>query len=242
MRHHWLFIFCKSQTATYTFHALWMTIAIRVCKLCEKYMQWTATLSETINLISSIPNHNDDGIINASIASRQVTGILVTGTADNPVIYATSSDPRASVSLDVNLDTNSGILSRLTFDGSSWSKVDLIRGLPRSEELHSTNGLALSPDGTKLYIAQGGNTDNGAPSQLFSYLPEYALAAAILEVDLTALIKFLIKFGHTATESRAFTNMICRPLTIRRFQTTAPLEMRRPLVLMWEAPSVATMG
>lgn len=48
---------------------------------------------ETITLVKNIPNHNDDGTL-ASVSNRQVTGILVTGTADNPVLYVTSSDPR----------------------------------------------------------------------------------------------------------------------------------------------------
>ena len=47
--------------------------------------------------------------------------------------------------------------------------------------------MVLSADGTKLYLAQGGNTNNGAPSDFFSNTPEYALAAAMLEIDLVAL-------------------------------------------------------
>ena len=149
--------------------------------------QWSAVQAETLSLIKNIPNHNDDGSLNTSITDRQVTGILVTGTAANPVIYVTSSDPRIGEFGDVNLDTNSGILSKLTWDGSNWSKVDLIRGLPRSEENHSPNGMVLSADGTKLYLAQGGNTNSGAPSDFFSNAPEYALTAATLEIDLVAL-------------------------------------------------------
>ncbi len=42
----------------------------------------------------TIPNHNDDGSLNPARPSRLVTGILVTGTAANPVIYVASSDPR----------------------------------------------------------------------------------------------------------------------------------------------------
>ena len=56
---------------------------------------------------------------------------------------------------------------------------DLVRGLPRSEENHASNGLALDPVNNKLYIAQGGNTNMGAPSNNFALLPEYALSAAI---------------------------------------------------------------
>ncbi|MDM0034202.1 malectin domain-containing carbohydrate-binding protein, partial [Variovorax sp. J22P271] len=149
--------------------------------------QWSAVQAQTLSLVKSIPNHNDDGSLNTSLTDRQVTGIQVAGTAANPVIYVTSSDPRIAESGDLNLDTNSGILSKLTWNGASWTKVDLIRGLPRSEENHSPNGMVLSADGTKLYLAQGGNTNNGAPSSFFSNTPEYALAAAVLEIDLVAL-------------------------------------------------------
>src|SRR5262245_30269139 len=88
---------------------------------------WTATPSQTINLIQNFPNHNDDGALNSSVTDRQVTGFLVTGTATNPVIYVTSSDPRiAQGTGDSNLDTNSGILSQLTWTGAGWTKIDLI--------------------------------------------------------------------------------------------------------------------
>jgi N-acetylneuraminic acid mutarotase len=151
---------------------------------------YTATATETISLVHDIPNHNDDGALNTNVVGRQVTGILVTGTAANPVLYVTSSDPRSgggAAGTDSNLDTNSGILSRLTWTGSTWVKLDLVRGLPRSEENHSSNGLALDPATNTLYIAQGGNTNMGAPSNNFALLPEYALSAAILSVNLTAI-------------------------------------------------------
>ena len=38
-----------------------------------------------------------------------------------------------------------------------------MRGLPRSEENHSANGLQLDPETNTLYLAQGGNTNMGAP-------------------------------------------------------------------------------
>jgi hypothetical protein len=150
---------------------------------------YTVTATEKINSIKSIPNHNDDG--NVSFTSgRLVTGLLVTGTAQNPILYVVSSDPRIGAGpsgSDLNLDTNSGILSRLTWTGSQWDKLDLVRGLPRSEENHTANGMALDEATNTLYIAQGGNTNMGAPSNNFALLPEYALAAAILSVDLDAI-------------------------------------------------------
>ena len=86
-------------------------------------------------VVQSIQNHNDDGTLN-SIQARQVTGFVVAGTAANPVLYISSSDPRISNNGEVNLDTNSGIVTRVTWNGSEWEAVDIIRGLPRSEENH----------------------------------------------------------------------------------------------------------
>ena len=134
-------------------------------------------------VVKSIQNHNDDGSP-SSTSNRQVTGLVVTGTASNPILYVSSSDPRIATNQDSNLDTNSGVVTRVTWTGTEWEAVDIIRGLPRSEENHSVNGMVLSPDGTKLYLTVGGNTNNGAPSQFFAYTGEYALSGTVLEIDL----------------------------------------------------------
>ena len=100
---------------------------------------YAVTSTETIDLVQHIANHDDDGSFNAAFTTRQVTGILVAGTAADPVLYVSSSDPRigAGPTLgDTGLDTNSGVISRLTFVDGAWEKVDLVRGLPRSEENH----------------------------------------------------------------------------------------------------------
>jgi hypothetical protein len=149
---------------------------------------YSVTATETITVIKNIPNHDDDGTQPDTIlTNRLVTGIAVTGTAASPVIYVSSSDPRmgGSAGTDSNVDTNSGIVSRLTKTASGWDKVDLVRGLPRSEADHAPNGLFLS--GGKLYLAVGGNTNMGARSNNFALLPEYALSAAILEIDLSSI-------------------------------------------------------
>jgi hypothetical protein len=151
---------------------------------------YQVTATQTITSIKDIVNHNDDGTLAPSVTERLVTGLYVTGTAQNPVIYVTSSDPRIGAGgsgTDLNLDTNSGILSRLTWNGTAWVKLDLVRGLPRSEENHAPNGIAIDHDTNILYIAQGGLTNMGAPSNNFAYLPEFALSAAILSVDLNAI-------------------------------------------------------
>ncbi len=138
-------------------------------------------------VIRSITNHDDNGDINLAIQDRQTTGMLVTGTAENPVIYFASSDPRIAYGPDSGLDTNSGVLTKVSWSGTEWEAVDLIRGLPRSEENHSINGMVIDPDTGFMYLVTGGNTNHGAPSGLFGYTAEYALSGAILEIDLPTL-------------------------------------------------------
>jgi hypothetical protein len=152
--------------------------------------RYAATASETIDLVRSMPNRDDNGALNPSVDTRQVTGILVNGTAASPRIYVVSSDPRVGAGgfgVDLELDTNSGVLSRLTKTAGSWQKTDLVRGLPRSEENHAGNGLAIDPATNSLLIAYGGNTNKGAPSHNFALLPETALSGAILSVDLDSI-------------------------------------------------------
>ncbi|WP_375436405.1 hypothetical protein, partial [uncultured Hymenobacter sp.] len=135
---------------------------------------YTVTATEEITLINSIPNHSDNGQLSPDVTTRQVTGILVTGTSNSPVLYVSSSDSRiGGPEGDLNLDTNSGIVSRLTRSGSSWIKVDLVRGLPRSEENHSVNGMQLDAQTNTLFLAVGGHTNAGSPSTNFAYTPEY---------------------------------------------------------------------
>jgi hypothetical protein len=152
--------------------------------------RYVATATETLSQVRAIDNHDDNGERNTSVTTRQVTGLLVTGSAASPQVYVASSDPRIGAGgfgVDLNLDTNSGVLSRLTKTGGSWQRTDLVRGLPRSEENHAGNGLALDPATGKLLIAYGGNTNKGAPSHNFALLPEVALSGAVLSVDLAAI-------------------------------------------------------
>jgi N-acetylneuraminic acid mutarotase len=157
---------------------------------------YTVTQTEIINLVKQIKNHDDDGSLNTYINSRQITGILVTGTAAFPKLYVSSSDPRIGGAAgnsgplgdgDSNLDTNSGIVSLLIWTGSAWDKTDLVRGLPRSEENHAVNGLALDAVSNQLYLAVGGHTNAGSPSVNFAKITEYALSACILKIDLNQL-------------------------------------------------------
>ena len=146
--------------------------------------------TESIGSLVDLPNHDDDGRENPTVVGRQLTGIEVAGSADRPVIYAVTTDPRMGggpSGLDLPLDTNSGVLSRLERDGTAWRRTDLVRGLPRSKENHAGNGLILDAARSRLFLAQGANTNNGAPSKHFAFIPEYALSGAILSIDLAAI-------------------------------------------------------
>ena len=148
---------------------------------------YTVTDTEVITAVQDIPNHDDDGTYNPNVGNRQVTGLTVEGTASTPVIYVTSSDPRIGAGgshTDIGLDTNSGVVSRLTQTDTGWDHDMLVRGLPRSEENHATNGIQYDAATNTLYVAQGGHTNKGAPSDNFALTPEYALSAAVLSIDL----------------------------------------------------------
>ncbi|SEA85180.1 malectin domain-containing carbohydrate-binding protein [Rubrimonas cliftonensis] len=174
--------------------------------------QFHVTGSVTVDLIKgSIQNHNDNGTQNAG-AKRQVTGIDVTQQFDangDPVVidgkpavtmYVTSSDSRIGAGgggNDANLDTNSGVITMLTQTGpDSWTAIDIVRGLTRSEENHATNGLEVIQEidaatgkllSERIIVAAGGNANTGAPSNNFAGQQEQPLSAAILEIDLTML-------------------------------------------------------
>lgn len=149
---------------------------------------YVVTSTEVIGLINAMPNFNDDtGNRNLNVFQRQVTGLLAAGTAAQPMLYVCHSDPRQGAGTtgdDKNLDTNSGIISRLSWNGTQWEKVDLVRGLPRSEENHAINGIHFSPTGDSLFVTCAGFTNAGGPSNNFAYISETALSAAILSVDL----------------------------------------------------------
>lgn len=161
--------------------------------------------TETLLDVENIPNHNDDGTSNAGVDQREATGIVVGGTASNPVVYVGSSDERVGgPSGDKNLDTNSGVITRLTWVGNGiddpsgyWDVVDIVRGLPRSEENHANNGMELWGD-DYLLVASGGFTNGGAPSTKFAFITEYSLAAAVLAVDLNMLESMPIQTDPTS--------------------------------------------
>ena len=107
---------------------------------------------------------------------QQMTGIAFDPTAASPVkIYASRREPSAT-------DGFEGRVS--TFTAPSWTRQDVITGLPNSSPYsnHYTNGLAFDNTG-KLYIAQGSDTDAGLAGPNY---PETPLSAAILRADIHA--------------------------------------------------------
>jgi hypothetical protein len=167
---------------------------IKIYTISKSGNNYTVTNTQSVTLIQDMQNHNDNAADynynNSGYKARQITGILVVGTASNPVMYVASSDARIGGGGNANdeqQDTNSGTISRLTWNGSAWSKVDIIRGLPRSEEAHAPNGMQLDETTNTLYVSSGGNTNAGGPSNNFVFTCEYALSGAILKIDMNVI-------------------------------------------------------
>ncbi|MEM9897743.1 MAG: hypothetical protein AAF742_00010 [Pseudomonadota bacterium] len=181
---------------------------------------------ELNTLVKQIPNHNDDGS-NAGASVRQVTGIDVTLQYDDNgdpvtingepgvVMYVTSSDNRIGAGgggNDANIDTNSGVITRLTQTDTGWEAVDIVRGLARSEENHATNGLEVIQEldgsgkliGERLIVANGGNANTGAPSNNFAGQQEQPYSAAILEVDLLKIKAIESSEGTKIDDGRTY--------------------------------------
>jgi hypothetical protein len=166
--------------------------------------------SETIDVVRQIPNYNDDGSPAAGVTGRLITGLVVTGTAENPIIYVSNSDPRF---YDGDVDTKSGQIARITRVNGVWVRHDVVRGLPRSKADHSNEGLALLRDenGTltnMLLHSVGGFTNRGGPSASFLNEPEVALSAAVLSIDLDAIGETTYDIPSLDDEDRANTGAV----------------------------------
>jgi hypothetical protein len=167
---------------------------IKIYTINKSGNSYSVTNTQTVTLIHDMQNHNDNGADynynNSGYKARQITGIMVLGTAANPVMYVASSDARIGGGGDANdeqLDTNSGTISKLSWNGSAWEKIDLIRGLPRSEEAHAPNGMHLDAATNTLYVSSGGITNAGGPANNFVFTCEYALSGAILKIDMNVI-------------------------------------------------------
>lgn len=102
-------------------------------------------------------------------------------TAEDPVLWITHSGAPLTNSADWL-----GKISRLSGAGLD-SITDYVIELPRSTRDHMTNGIAFGPDGA-LYVCQGSNTAMGAPNAQWGNRPERLLSAAVLRVDVDAIL------------------------------------------------------
>jgi len=146
-----------------------------------------ATAVQVIETIYNYPNTNDDGSPATGVNGRQLIGILFdpASTPSNMILYVSHSDPRYGYNSDTTsqkINTRSGTISKLVSTNNFATSTDIIKGLPRSRENHSTNSIVWGPDGW-MYISSSSNTNNGAPSAHFSNLAEYYLSAAILRAN-----------------------------------------------------------
>jgi glucose/arabinose dehydrogenase len=150
-------------------------------------------------------------------ATKQVTGSEVIASGLNTVLglaFDPASPPGAPVLYASRFEPSGtpgfrGAVSRFT--GPSWTRQDVITGLPDSAPCnnHFTNGVAFAPDG-RLLIAQGSSTNAGIADPPFGsidcypgsaetgYFPETPLSAAILAADVHEP-----QFNGTVTHSPA---------------------------------------
>ena len=208
---------------------------------------WSVTSRDDVGIVQDIPNHDDEGRYEPGVNNRQVTGAVTTvDDFGNVMLYVTSSDPRIAVGNDTFLDTNSGVISRLTqvvdgtgtpiLDGNGdaqWERLDLVRGFPRSEENHAINGLehVVKLNGDRmLLVTVGGSTNAGAQGNNFSYTPEYFYSGSIVAVDLEALD--VIETGAGPTDyipaPRGDPPLPVRPAHARRPHAGQRRQRRRP--------------
>ncbi|MDX6556316.1 MAG: hypothetical protein QOD86_2511 [Miltoncostaeaceae bacterium] len=174
-----------------------------------------ATLVNTINNIFNKPNTTFSGAPQPGQVGRQVTGISFDPAPEggNAVLYVANSDPEifeANLPGTSSVDPSSGTLTKLVVDaaGNVVSDTDLVKGLPRSGENHGSNGTMIGPDGW-LYLAQGGNTNNGAQSEPFSFFPEVPLSSSIIRINVHTITSTIdvskgSRFTFTSPPSTAY--------------------------------------
>ncbi len=141
----------------------------------ESGLLYALTLNYNQRQIASMQTFN-------TLQGRMVHGLAIdpASTAGNVTLWVAHADL-------ADAQANSGTVSKLSGVGFA-TRQDVITGLPRAKDTHSTNSIHFGPDG-KLYIAQGGNTGAGAANDIntsFGMRPEQPLSAAILVADVNA--------------------------------------------------------
>lgn len=169
---------------------------IKVLTVIYTGTEYRVQATETISLIRDIPNHHEvTGAYLPGVVGRILLGILVKGTDEDPVIYATSSDARVATCGEAEPecqdgwpDSNSGVVSRIAKNHLDvWVREDLVRGLPRARYEHTLGGLQLDESTDTLYVTVGGHTNKGGPSASLNNLPEFAYSGSVIAIDLNGL-------------------------------------------------------
>ena len=143
---------------------------------------YVSELFGTIHVLTLDQDHRaiSDQVI-TTLGDRLTLGLAVdpTSTADNVILWASHSSPSLFSGAP-----NSGVISRLSGPGFA-TKEDVITGLPGRSRTTPPTSIHFGPD-DRLYIAQGGNTGAGAPSDdltEFGDMQEQPLSAALLVAD-----------------------------------------------------------
>ncbi|MBP8250748.1 MAG: PQQ-dependent sugar dehydrogenase [Herpetosiphon sp.] len=163
------------------------------------------TAVQLIETIYNFPNTNSDGSPAPSVKGRQLIGLLFdpASTSSNVIMYTAHSDPRYGYNNDTTsqlINTRSGTISKLTSADGFATYTNVIVGMPRSRENHSTNSIVWGPGGW-MYIANASNTNDGAPSAHFSNLPEFYLSASILRANVKS-VTFTTPLDVSAVNSK----------------------------------------
>ena len=151
---------------------------------------YAVTATQTITSIHDIPNHDDDGSLNPSVTGRLVTRILVTGTAQDPVIYVSSSDTRiggGTTGTDMNLDTNSGMVSRLTWVGSGLGPTGPRAGAATVGREPHRQRDGLGPEHRHALCRAGGQHEQGRPVVEVRPTPRIRPVCGDLVIDLIGI-------------------------------------------------------
>ena len=173
----------------------------------------------------SMPNRNDDGTLNPGVTGRLVTGLLVTGTAGQPRRSTSCRrDPRiggGDSGADLDLDTNSGILSRLTRYGGRRGPRPTSSAVCRGPR-RTTPATAwrIDPATDRCSSPTAATRTRARPRTTSPCLPEYALSAAILSVDLDAIGERDLRPAHPRRRGPARHRRRQRP--VRRQQRQEP--------------------
>ena len=163
-----------------------------------------ATLADGMVRISDHPTTSDlyTLAVNGDLyrfAEPYSSGVLVASVAQHGLgvnVQGLAIDPAGRVFLvgnNIGSQTTTSLIRRGVPDGAggfTWSTVAQLAGIPRSTLFeHELNAIAVTPDGTHLFVNRGARTDHGEVQSANGTAPglrETALTSLILRVPIEA--------------------------------------------------------